>query len=249
MEGSWAMNLPNQIRAVACVAWVTVLGVGQYSAREAVSSSRAGVIRAGIEGRTPPSILSGQDPQARLRNEQGTTPESLAATAGSPGFAQYRLMPRDQDLPESRVAKRLESAIAPSDGSARGVRHVPAPESTLLELERNPVPGSYHPYEVTAYSHGCTLPRIGPERPPQRAANGRWPVADLTVAADTRLHPFGTELLVEGLGFRTVGDRGHAIKGRRLDLFLDSCREAVRFGRRWLKVHLVPAATSLQAAQ
>lgn len=104
-------------------------------------------------------------------------------------------------------------------------------------------------YEVTAYSHGCILPRDGrPEGHARRAANGRWPLADITVAADTSVHPFGTELLIEGIGFRTVGDRGHAIKGRKLDLFVDSCREARRFGRRWLRVHAVPSETTLEGA-
>lgn len=99
-------------------------------------------------------------------------------------------------------------------------------------------------YEVTAYSHGCTLPRSGREPVAQRAANGRWPIADLTVAADTRIHPFGSEVLIEGLGFRRVHDRGADIVGRRLDLFVDSCREARRFGRRWLRVVTVPAETT-----
>lgn len=99
-------------------------------------------------------------------------------------------------------------------------------------------------YEVTAYSHGCTLPRSGREPIPQRAANGRWPIADLTVAADTRIHPLGSEVLIEGLGFRLVHDRGAAIVGRRLDLFVDSCREARRFGRRWLRVYAVPRETT-----
>lgn len=102
-------------------------------------------------------------------------------------------------------------------------------------------------YEVTAYSHGCTLPRSGREPVAQRAANGRWPIADLTVAADTRIHPFGSEVLIEGLGFRLVHDRGAAIVGRRLDLFVDSCREARRFGRRWLRVYTVPRDTTRYA--
>lgn len=102
-------------------------------------------------------------------------------------------------------------------------------------------------YEVTAYSHGCILPRNGKEGHARRAANGRWPVADVTVAADTSIHPFGTELLIEGLGFRSVGDRGHVIKGHRLDLFVDTCREAIAFGRRMMRVHLVPSETTRTA--
>ena len=102
-------------------------------------------------------------------------------------------------------------------------------------------------YEVTAYSHGCIMPN-GPEGPARRAADGRWPRTDHTIAADTSLHPFGSELLIDGVGLRTVGDRGSAIKGRKVDLFVDSCTEARRFGRRWLRVR-VPKATTEEAAQ
>jgi len=105
-------------------------------------------------------------------------------------------------------------------------------------------------YEVSAYSHGCILPRNGrPEPPPQRAANGRWPVADITVAADTSLHPFGSELLIAGVGFRRVHDRGAEIKGRKLDLFVDSCRDARKFGRQWLSVTVVPTASVRYASE
>lgn len=102
-------------------------------------------------------------------------------------------------------------------------------------------------YEITFYSHGCIMPFRGPEGHARRAANGRWPIADVTVAADTRLHPFGTELLVEGIGFRTVGDRGRAIKGKKLDLFVDSCREARKHGRQWRRVIVVPEETTREA--
>jgi len=133
--------------------------------------------------------------------------------------------------------------------SAQGVRSVPGravPNEVVLLRDAR---GHSNLYEVTAYSHGCILPRDGrPEGHARRAANGRWPLADITVAADTSLHPFGTEVLVEGVGFRTVGDRGHAIKGRKLDLFVDSCAEARRFGRRWLRVHAVPSETTLEGA-
>lgn len=131
----------------------------------------------------------------------------------------------------------------------QGVRSVPGravPNEVVLLRDAR---GHSNLYEVTAYSHGCILPRDGrPEGHARRAANGRWPLADITVAADTSLHPFGTEILIEGLGFRTVGDRGHAIKGRKLDLFVDSCREARRFGRRWLAVYTVPSETTLEGA-
>ena len=56
---------------------------------------------------------------------------------------------------------------------------------------------------------------------------------DGTIAADTRYHRFGTRMHIPGYGWGVVEDRGGAIKGpRRLDLYFDSHREALTWGRR-----------------
>lgn len=162
-------------------------------------------------------------------------------------FSEQRsLMPVPSPTPEL-WSVGIAPGRMPSEGGAQGVRPERSPSADTESVVLEKADGD-RSYEVTAYSHGCTMPRDGGrERPPQRAANGRWPVADHTVAADTAVHPFGTEVLIEGVGFRTVGDRGHAIKGRRLDLFVDSCKEARRFGRRWLRVFPVPVETTKES--
>lgn len=43
----------------------------------------------------------------------------------------------------------------------------------------------------------------------------------VTVAADTSL-PFGTKIYIQGIGWRTVQDRGGSIKGNRLDIYIPS---------------------------
>lgn len=48
-----------------------------------------------------------------------------------------------------------------------------------------------------------------------RATEGR------TIAMDSRF-PFGTKVYIEGVGYRTVEDRGGAIKGNRIDIYCDS---------------------------
>jgi len=40
-------------------------------------------------------------------------------------------------------------------------------------------------------------------------------------------------------GVYTVGDTGAKIRGRRIDLYMHSCREARQFGRRSARVSLV----------
>lgn len=95
-------------------------------------------------------------------------------------------------------------------------------------------------YTVTAYSFGCILPKSGIEPIGKtRAANGKWPEANWTVAAPKEL-PFDTVLELSYQGIittRIVGDRGRAIKGKRLDLFVANCERAKAWGRRrvWVR--------------
>ena len=63
---------------------------------------------------------------------------------------------------------------------------------------------------------------------------------DGTIAADTRYYPVGTRMYVPGYGWGVVEDRGGAIKGRhRIDLFFDSHRAALQWGRKTLPVNIV----------
>ncbi len=59
-----------------------------------------------------------------------------------------------------------------------------------------------------------------------------------TIAADTRHLPMGTRLYVPGYGMGIVEDRGGAIKGKRLDLFFPSHKEALEWGRQWVDVQI-----------
>ena len=62
------------------------------------------------------------------------------------------------------------------------------------------------------------------------------------VAADTGVLPFGTQLLIPGYhNDRPVEviDRGGAIKGRKLDVYFPTHRQALEWGRQWLPVTVV----------
>ncbi len=66
-----------------------------------------------------------------------------------------------------------------------------------------------------------------------------------TVAVDPRVIPLGTKLYVESLdgtsdyGFAIAEDKGSAIKGKKIDLFFNSNRSAMNFGRRNVKVYIL----------
>jgi 3D (Asp-Asp-Asp) domain-containing protein len=59
-----------------------------------------------------------------------------------------------------------------------------------------------------------------------------------TIAADTRLYPFGTIMHVPGYGYGMVEDRGSAIKGRHIDLYFRSHRAAEQWGKQKLAVRV-----------
>jgi 3D (Asp-Asp-Asp) domain-containing protein len=81
-------------------------------------------------------------------------------------------------------------------------------------------------YTATAYSlHG-------------RTASGK-PVSRGLIAADPSVLPLGTRVRVEAgswSGEYLVADTGGAVKGRRIDIWTPTTREALQFGRRPVKL-------------
>ena len=67
--------------------------------------------------------------------------------------------------------------------------------------------------------------------------NGRF------VAADTKVLPFGTKVIIPGYGATEspveVIDRGGAIKGNKLDVFFASHEQARKWGRKRIPVLIV----------
>ena len=89
-------------------------------------------------------------------------------------------------------------------------------------------------YTVTAYCHCAKCcGRAG-----QSAANGKMPTAGITVAAP-RSFPFGTRLLIEGLGERVVEDRQPKRFDDRIDIFMPDHQTALKFGIRKLHVTFI----------
>jgi 3D (Asp-Asp-Asp) domain-containing protein len=75
------------------------------------------------------------------------------------------------------------------------------------------------------------------------------------VAADPDVLPMGSVILVQRVeplvplderhqGVYTVLDTGAKIRGRRIDIYLNDCREAVRFGRRSVQVTVLRPSRS-----
>lgn len=63
------------------------------------------------------------------------------------------------------------------------------------------------------------------------------------VAADWTLFPPGTRLYIPGYGEAIVEDRGGAVKGYHLDLFVDTRKEALEWGVKQLEVYVLEKAS------
>ncbi len=70
-----------------------------------------------------------------------------------------------------------------------------------------------------------------------RTASGTVPTSNRTIAVDTNVIPFGTKVVINGQVY-VAEDRGGAIKGKRIDMFFMTHKEALRWGRRTMTVYL-----------
>lgn len=64
-------------------------------------------------------------------------------------------------------------------------------------------------------------------------------VAEKRTLACPRELPFGTKLKIEGLGEYRCEDRGGAIKGNKIDIYVETKREAFAFGRQNLTAEII----------
>lgn len=65
-----------------------------------------------------------------------------------------------------------------------------------------------------------------------RTASGTRVKEGRTIAVDKNVIPMGWWVYIEGIGFRRAEDTGGAIKGHKIDLYIDSLKSANKFGRK-----------------
>lgn len=99
-------------------------------------------------------------------------------------------------------------------------------EAVIKKGENNEEMISLGAWHITAYTHTG-----------YNCANGNYPTAGYTVAQNSM--NFGTKIYIEGIGYRTVEDRGPGYLGTSwCDVFMDSYSECVQFGSQYREVFL-----------
>lgn len=69
-------------------------------------------------------------------------------------------------------------------------------------------------------------------------ATGKDPAVGM-VAVDPRVIPLGTKLYIEGYGYALAEDVGGAVKGNKVDLFMEERQQCIKWGRRTVKVYIL----------
>ena len=148
---------------------------------------------------------------------------AIIASSFLTGLIVFSATPSIADSPLSQVQPRkvesqptVEAKAEPLDATATRNRTVEEPKALT--------PAS--PYVATAYSLRG------------RTASGRM-VSRGLIAADPSVLPLGSRVRLDHPGYSgeyIVADTGGAIRGRRIDIWTPSSSEAMRFGRRTVKL-------------
>lgn len=72
-----------------------------------------------------------------------------------------------------------------------------------------------------------------------RTATGSKPKEGRTIAVDPRVIPYGTLVYIEGYGYYIAEDTGGAIKGNRIDIFINDYNKAMKLGRKTATVWIL----------
>lgn len=91
-------------------------------------------------------------------------------------------------------------------------------------------------FQATAY---CSCEKCCGKWSGGPTASGTMPVQGRTIASDWDVLPAGTEVYIDGLGWRTVEDTGSAIQGQDIDIYMQSHEAAVNFGVRYVDVYMI----------
>lgn len=161
--------------------------------------------------------VQGQDPKPTQQQVQQSS-QQVQTSNQQPGSVPATSQP---------VAESAKQELSTSEASSpTSVPKAPIePVSMVNDGSSKPVVAA-QTYTATAYSLRG------------RTASGR-PVSRGLIAADPSVLPLGTRVRVEAGAFSgeyLVADTGGAVRGRRIDIWTPTAREAMKFGRRAVKL-------------
>lgn len=125
------------------------------------------------------------------------------------------------------------SITEPREPAKASFRPVVVQTSVEAEEPQEPDLVSIGTFTVYAY---CPCEKCCGQWSGGPTASGVMPEEGRTVAADWDVLPAGTEIYIDGVGWRTVEDTGGGINGHTLDLYMDSHQDALEWGLQEVEV-------------
>jgi len=162
------------------------------------------------------------------------TRSAIIASVLLTGLLVFSATPSVAETPFFQIQSQKEGSkqnLVDAVGKVESKSAIPATGSSVEDLVR-PVTSATN-YVATAYSLKG------------RTASGLM-VSRGVIAADPRLLPLGSRVRLEVPGYHgeyLVADTGGMIKGKRIDIWIPTSREAMRFGRRTVKLTVLSYPT------
>lgn len=134
------------------------------------------------------------------------------------------------------VCDGLEDTAERYQNENATLRNELAHKQDVIQTKQNEILVLYEAIEKTTTNHmkylgQFTLTFYAREQfPNSNTASGVKPVIGVTCAVDPSVIPLGQPVYIDGFGVRFAQDTGGSIKGKRIDVFVDTISEAYQLG-------------------
>ena len=137
---------------------------------------------------------------------------------------------------EEEAARQAAAAASQSSGGSTGSNSSSKDDSATYQgAVTKPVTATESgecigTFTITAY---CGCKKCSGSK---KTASGTTPTEGRTIAADTSILPYGTQVVIDGVVY-TVEDCGSGVRGNHIDIFFATHEKAVAFGKKAVKVY------------
>lgn len=175
------------------------------------------------DGRDWPRAAAKESGWTTIKVEKGDTVYSIARRFGTDVETVSR-MNRLDDPSFIRAGQTLR--VPHRKPTARGEKGESRPALLPITYGRD-----LGDFTLTAYTAGPESTGKSPGHPAYGITSSGAPAVEgVTIAVDPSVIPIGSRVYIEGLGYFVAQDTGSAIKGKRIDVFMNDLEEALQFG-------------------